>query len=133
MTFRILCLLLACVTPLPGQEESATKKKNSGIQLTFMAETVPDKLGKVFLLTGETRTEAFELPSDYLSDPVQVAERVMILKTEQKEIPLSTINLPEDGKSFAIILLAAKPAASPAATSSSAPPAGSSTIYSAAI
>ena len=110
MTRRLFCLVLAFITPLLGQDEDPKKKSGSGVEVKFFAEMVPPNLGTVFLLTGETRGDPFELPSDFLSNPVVVPERAMVLKTTNKEIPLCSITLPETGKSFAVILVANKPA-----------------------
>ena len=41
-------------------------------------------------------------------DPIPVSQRVMVLKTLEKGIPLCTITLPEAGKSFAVVLVASK-------------------------
>lgn len=111
MTTRIFCLLLACLLPAFAQEgNSAQKKSDSGVQVKFFAEGVPANLGTVFLLTGETKSAPFDLPVDFMSPAVEVPARAMILKTSAKEIPLCTITLPDTGKAFAIILVAAKPA-----------------------
>ncbi|MEO0018384.1 MAG: hypothetical protein RLZZ522_1667 [Verrucomicrobiota bacterium] len=105
MITRIFGIFLVLLFPI-----CAETPKPEGIQIRMLAEAAPESLGKVFLLLGDTRTEGFVLPTNGLSKPVTVTQRVMVLKTLDKEVPLCTISLPEVGKSFAVILVTAKPA-----------------------
>lgn len=109
MSFRFLSLLLALVSPLIAQEKKPAKPATGSVQVKFLAEMTPPDLGQVFLQLGETKSPAFVLPTNHLSDPVAVSERVMVLKTLEKELPLCPITLPETGSSFAVVLVTAKP------------------------
>jgi hypothetical protein len=108
MSLRLLGCILALVIPVVAQ--NSPNKKSDGIEVRLLAEFVPPNLGKVFLQLGEeARSEAIDLPTNQLSQPISCPSRTLVLKTEEKEISLCTINLPEPGKSFAIILVTAKP------------------------
>lgn len=106
MSFRILGFLLAVISPVIAQNKSAA----GNIQVRLLAEQAPESLGKVFLLVGEEKSEPFDLPTRFLSGAVPVAARTMVLKTVEKEVSLCPITLPETGGSFAVVLVAAKPA-----------------------
>ena len=110
MPFRLFGLFLALLAPLAAQEKNPEKPKDSSIQVRLLAEAAPEALGKVFLAEEKTKSQPVTLPTNQLSDPIPVASRVMVLKTVDKEIPLCTITLPETGKSFAVVLVTAKPA-----------------------
>jgi hypothetical protein len=109
MFLRFLSLVLAFSLPAIAQDNTDAKSKSGKLQVRLLAETAPDALGEVFLLQKDTKSASFPLPTRNLSDPVEVATRVMVLKTLDKEIPLCTITLPETGNSFAVILVTAKP------------------------
>ena len=107
MSIRLFSLLLAAfVSPLVAQEESPTKDPVSGIRIRLLAEQAPETFGKVFLQFGETKSEAFTLTTNRLADPIPVGQRLMVLKTFEKNIALCTINLPDAGKTFAVVLVA---------------------------
>ncbi|MEO5917703.1 MAG: hypothetical protein ABIS50_25960 [Luteolibacter sp.] len=110
MSLRLFILLLALLSPAIAQEKPPSKSAAGNLQVRLLAEVVPENLGKVFLLLGETKSAEFELPANFLSDPVAVSSRAMVLKTINKEVSLCTIALPEQGNSFAVILVTAKPA-----------------------
>ena len=105
-----LPLLLAFLAPVFAQEPKPEPKPEKGLRIEFLAEQFPEALGKVFLHLEKEKTEPFELPTNRLSKPVSVPSRVMVLKTVDKEVPLCTITLPENGQAFAVILVTAKPA-----------------------
>lgn len=110
MIFRLSALLLALLCPVVAQDKEApAKKADSGIQVRLLAEVAPPGIGNVFLSFGEGKSEGFVLPTNQLSDSVPVSGREMQLKTVDKNIPLCAITLPEAGKSFAVILVTAKP------------------------
>jgi hypothetical protein len=106
---RYLAVILAVLSPVLAQENPAGKKGN--IEVKLLAELVPPNLGNVYLqLDEKEKSSDFALPSNRLSDPVMVSSRTLVLKTAEKGISLCTINLPELGGSFAVILVTAKPA-----------------------
>lgn len=110
MIHRILGLLAVLLTTVVAQDKAAGNKKDSSVSVRLLAEQFPPEIGMVILSFGEEKSEKFTIPTNYLSTPVPVSERKMILKTAEKDIPLCTINLPEAGKAFAVILVVAKPA-----------------------
>lgn len=105
MPLRLIALLALLVIPATAQDA----KKKGDIQVSLLAEKAPPSLGKVFLLAKDVKSASVELPTNHLSDPVAVSERQLVLKTEEKEITLCPITLPEAGKSFAIVLVTARP------------------------
>ena len=109
MSYRLFGLLLALLSPVIAQDKKPSRKSDAGLQVRLLAEVTPPGLGKVFLSFGEDKSEGFVLPSNQLSDGIPVLERGMVLKTVEKNIPLCSITLPEAGKSFAVILVTAKP------------------------
>jgi hypothetical protein len=109
MFARLLIILAALLAPASAQTESPPGKARD-IQVKLLAEQFPEKLGKVYLQFEETRSEPFALPVNRLSDPVTAEGRAMVLKLEDKDLALCKIALPETGKSFAVVLVTAKPA-----------------------
>lgn len=115
-THLIPALLLALLFPVSAQDQPKPKKSEGGVQVRLLAEVVPPNLGKVYLATAdgksteEVKSNAVDLPTTELSPPIVVPAREMLLKTVEKGITLGTVKLPDEGKSFAIILVAAKPA-----------------------
>lgn len=110
MPFRYLAVFLSLLLPATAQENEAPKKSSTGIQVRLLAEQAPDSLSKVFMLLADKKSEAIDLTTKFLSAPVSVDSRVMVLKTVEKEIALCSITLPEAGNAFAVILVTAKPA-----------------------
>lgn len=111
MSLRLLGITLCFLSPVVAQKTENPKKSDAAIQIRLLAEFVPENLGKVFIqLGGDIKSLAIDLPTNQLSKPIICAERKMILKTEEKGISLCSISLPEVGKSFAIVLVTAKPA-----------------------
>lgn len=110
MSLRHFALILILSVPAFAQEPAPEKKGKGNVQVKLLAEEFPENLGKVYLLFGETRSEIFELPVNRLSNPVMASARTMVLKLANKDIALCPITLPEEGKSFAIVLVTAKPA-----------------------
>jgi hypothetical protein len=110
MSFRVLIPLLALLSPVIAQEKPTSPAESGKLQVRLLAEFAPENLGKVFLLTGEIKSNAIDLPVNFLSQPAAVSARTMVLKTVDKEIPLCSITLPEQGSAFAVILVTAKPA-----------------------
>lgn len=111
MFHRLAGLLLALTTALPAQDPStpAKPKEENGVQVRVLAEQAPQALGKVCLVFGEAKSDSFTLPVNGLSAPIPVPVRAMALKMADKDVSLCNLTLPEAGKSFAIILVVAKP------------------------
>jgi len=112
MFHRLAGLLLALTTVLLAQDPATTPakpKEERGIQVRVLAEQAPEALGKVCLVFGEAKSDTFILPVNGLSAPIPVPARTMALKMADKDVSLCNLTLPEAGKSFAIILVVAKP------------------------
>ena len=120
MRSLILLLLAAAVLPLrsqtpPAPAEPAAENggaeapKKGAIQVKFLAEQVPAGMGQVYLAMDKLKSKPFVLPTNNLSQPVGVAVRDLVLRTETKDLPLASITLPGEGKAFAVVLVAAKP------------------------
>lgn len=110
MYLRCLFLLLALLSPTTAQEATPAKKSKGDVAVKFLAEHFPESLGKVLLLSGDAKSQDFELPVNRLSGAVTVSDRTMVLKLVDKDVVLCSITLPDEGKSFAIVLVTAKPA-----------------------
>ena len=110
MIHRTLGLLLALLSTVAAEDKGSGARKETGVSVRLLAEQYPPELGKVFLSFGEEKSEDVIIPTNYLSAPVPVPERTMVLKTAGKDITLCTIKLPETGKTFAVVLVVAKPA-----------------------
>ncbi len=111
MLHRLAGLLLALTTMLAAQEPAAPAKpkEERGVQVRVLAEQAPDSIGKVCFTFGEAKSDTFTLPVNGLSAPIPVPARAMALKMADKDVSLCNLTLPEAGKSFAIILVVAKP------------------------
>lgn len=71
----------------------------------FLAERVPKELGQVSMFAEEARSEPFDLPTNNLSLPQPAPGRHFVLRPEGREVTVAKIALPENGKSFIVLLL----------------------------
>lgn len=78
------------------------------LQVRFLAERSPQQIAQVVMTVGENRSTPFELPSNYLSAPFPAPARTFSLRAVTPDVALAAITLPEDGKSFIILLIPAK-------------------------
>lgn len=99
LTF-LFCLLAAT---LAHAEPSGGKKLN----VRFLAERAPTDLGQVMLAVKEVKTPPFDLPVSYISAPQNPPERIFALWSAKKNLALTTINLPDEGNSFIVLLFPA--------------------------
>ncbi|MGB6221372.1 MAG: hypothetical protein WBG04_10075 [Haloferula sp.] len=81
-----------------------------GITLRLLACEASKEPAEVWLETGTTKSDVFELPSSGLSEPMSVSGRSVELKSPDQDAPLCTITLPDQGKSFAVLLATEDPA-----------------------
>jgi hypothetical protein len=109
MIVRSILLIASLILPAIAQTESPPKKSDKDIQVRLLAEQFPPELGKVVFQFEKTQSDAVELPTNRLSDPVAVPVRSMNLRLLDKPVALCQITLPEEGKAFAVILVTAKP------------------------
>lgn len=100
MIRRSIVLLLAAAALAKGQG-------SDGVKVRFLAERAPKELGQVLLAEGETRGPAFELPHNHLSEPIDAPARRFELRAVKPDVSLSTITLPESGKSFIALMIPA--------------------------
>ncbi len=98
---KCFCLAaLALVSILPAQESD-----RSGPKVRFLAERAPANLGQVVVAVEENKSAPFDLPTKYVSQPVVAPARAFELRTQEKNLPLAKIALPEAGKSFVVLLI----------------------------
>lgn len=100
---RLLMFALWVLAPgLTTQAESAAP------MVRFLAERSPAGLGQVVMATKDARSEAFDLPTKYLSASNQAGARIFSLRTVLKDISLATVTLPDGGNSFVVLLIPAR-------------------------
>lgn len=92
-----------------AQGQDALGEKKPRLLVKLLAVVVPENLGQVYLLSGDTKTNAFDLPANHVSDAQFVSQRSITLQTLNKDLPLCSISLPEGGKEFIVVLSPAKP------------------------
>ena len=108
MTLRqSLHLFASLILPLSAPMAQGAEK---GITLRLLACAVTKEPAKVFLQTKDSKSEGFDLPSSAFSEPVAVFARSVELKAPDNDVPLCSITLPAEGKSFAVLLAQEKPA-----------------------
>jgi len=98
---------LACMPMVQGQEPA--EEKNPRLLVKLLAVYVPEDLGQVYLKSGDAKSPAFDLPANNVSEAQGVSQRSFTLHTSNKDLPLSTVNLPESGHEFIVVLSPAKP------------------------
>jgi hypothetical protein len=75
------------------------------VEVRFVAESAPRNLGQVTLVADDQRAAPFDLPLNNLSDPQTPPARVFSVWAVDKNISLATVTLPEEGKSFIVLLI----------------------------
>ena len=108
MTKRFLLIPLLSLTVLGAS--AAEREAAKGISVRLFAVALSPNQGPACLMTGESRSEAFEIPTLTLSAPLSVASRDILLisanaPTDAPPVPLATIHLPDKGSDFRIILV----------------------------
>jgi hypothetical protein len=98
-------LLITCVALLSTVAGAIAAPKEAKVEVRFLAERIPPKLGKVVLVSDELRSDPFDLPMNNLSSPQVATARVFSLRAVNKNVLISKIKLPEEGKSFVVILI----------------------------
>ncbi len=94
----VLVMAIAAVTEAKDPSKSAAKVR-------FIAESEPEDLGPVLLAAGEHRSAPFSLPVNNLSPAQSPPDRVFSLWAVDKNVSLAAITLPDDGKSFIVLLV----------------------------
>ncbi|BCX46324.1 hypothetical protein HAHE_02320 [Haloferula helveola] len=99
-TFAVATTCLATAWAAPGK-----------VTVRYVAQTAPKDLGMLVMAAAEgERSEAFDLPLNNLSEPLEAPARSFQLQTQEKSVKLAGVALPEDGKAFIILLVPAKKA-----------------------
>ena len=97
--------LIPCAVLLTTIASTIAAPKKGEVEVRFLAERIPRKLGKVVLLNAETRSDPFNLPMNNLSPPQEPPARVFSVWAVDKNVSLATVKLPKEGKSFVVLLL----------------------------
>jgi hypothetical protein len=107
MKWLVLLLGLGFLSVSHGQNALGEKKPRLLVKL--LAVVVPENLGQVYLLSGDAKTAAFDLPANNVSDAQAVSQRSITLHTINEDLPICSISLPEGGNEFIIVLSPTKP------------------------
>ena len=101
---RIFLPIITAAT-LAVSASAAERGSAKGVEVKFLAQAVPDDLGKVVLANADSRSEPFDLPMNNLS-PAQIPPtRLFSLWSVDKNVSLATVKLPEEGEQFICLLL----------------------------
>jgi hypothetical protein len=98
---RPLLLSLLAAASVHAQEAARDLK------VRFLAESALPDLGPVVLASGEERSPAFALPLQNLSAAQAAPGRSFDVQAEGKDQSLAKVTLPESGKEFIVLLVAA--------------------------
>lgn len=111
MSLRLsLLILVGLGQPLSAQNAKPAAKAESGLIVRLLAQEVSNPQGKVRVLTDAAKSEAIDLPTTALSVPISVASRSLRLQLADNDVMLCSITLPDQGKSFGILLTPEPPA-----------------------
>lgn len=95
---QIVVLLFATIAHSQGVPKDE-------VEVRLLAERIPNNLGKVVLANAELRSDPFDLPMNNLSPPQKPPARVFSVWSVDKNVSIASVKLPEEGKSFLVILL----------------------------
>jgi hypothetical protein len=84
---------------------SATGEASSLIKVRFIAEKLTMDRNQVRLADGEWSSGGFDLAANNLTPPQQVPVRTFQILTYEEGAELSTVQLPEEGSSFVVLLV----------------------------
>jgi hypothetical protein len=110
---RLFAVCLACLAPLATPFAAAQEKSSSKDTLIrFTSFELPDANGEYVLASGETKSDAFAIPSNGFSLPVTspAGSKTFTLGNvkDASFSSLATIELPDTGERFLVILLPEK-------------------------
>lgn len=88
---------------------SAVDESPASISLRFLACDVTKEKPRLFLETEEARSIEFDLPSNSLSQPIEVTSRAVSIKADDNRTLLANLVLPDQGQAFAVLLMSKKP------------------------
>jgi hypothetical protein len=96
--FLIAVLVLAAIA-------NAIEPSKGGPDVRFLAERAPADLGQVLLASAEGRSDPFDLPVNNLSAPKTPPAKVFSVWSVANNVSLASVALPEEGKSFIVLLI----------------------------
>ena len=96
---------MTCAVLLPTVASTIAAPKKGEVEVRFLAERIPNKLGKVVLADKEARSDPFDLPMNNLSRPQKPPARLFSVWAVEKNVSIATVKLPEEGNSFVVLLL----------------------------
>lgn len=100
MTRFVSILLLVFSSLLQAQEP-----EKDGIKVRFLAERAPKEIGEVVMKAEEKQSANFTLPTNNLSEPQIAPARAFKVQTVSKSLALAAVSLPDQGKSFIVLLV----------------------------
>ncbi|MEX1113996.1 MAG: hypothetical protein WEB53_02025 [Akkermansiaceae bacterium] len=109
MTLRLPLIFLTTISLLLCAHPALARKSETSITLRLMACEVTKEQPKVFLETKDSKSDAFDLPSSALTASMEVSGRAVELKAADGNALLSSIALPDQGASFAVLLVPQEP------------------------
>jgi hypothetical protein len=95
-------IIVSILLSLPGVCGAAIE---TGLEVRLLAEVIPNDLGQVVLANLEARSDPFNLPMNNLSPPQKPPARVFSVWSVGKNASMANVKLPEEGKSFIVLLL----------------------------
>ena len=106
--FASILLVLFSSSLLRAQDPApAPAGDKEGVKVRFLAEQAPKEIAQVVLAAEEKRSAAFTLPTNNLSDMQLAPARTFKVQTVDKGLALSSVVLPDAGKSFIVLLVPA--------------------------
>ena len=110
MTLRLPLLIAVLIPHFSAQPvEAADNKAEKGVTLRLLACEQTPELAKIRLETKDSKSEAIDLPSSGFSEPMAVAARSVAVMAPDNDVPLCSITLPAEGRSFAVVLAQENP------------------------
>ncbi|WP_035606385.1 hypothetical protein [Haloferula sp. BvORR071] len=100
---RLISLLALCLA-------SILRAQDSGVQVSFLAESVPDSLGQVQMVADKHQSAAFDLSTTNISQPIVAPARSFKLRKAGKDEIVASVALPAAGKAFIVLLVTASEA-----------------------
>lgn len=100
----VAAVCLASAGPALGQGPGQAKVR-------YVAQSAPKDLGPLLMVAAEdVRSDPFDLPLNFLSDPLAAPARTFELMAQAKPVALARVALPAEGDAFIILLVPSKKA-----------------------
>lgn len=100
--------MIRCLTPIVvvlSAIAHAGPLSKGALEVRFLAESAPADLGQIALVADKKRSTPFDLPVNNLSAPQTPPARLFSVWAVDKNVSLATVTLPDDGKSFIVLLV----------------------------